>query len=74
MTQGVKEFLRSLSLERYYDMFLAKGFDLESDICNLDTTDLDSMYISEDRHRKQILEAGRSQKIYMSQTFQKWYG
>ena len=58
MTEGVKQFLRSLNLERYYDMFLAKGFDLESDICNLNSSDLDSMYISEDRHRNQILEAG----------------
>ena len=57
-TEGVKLFLRSLNLEHYYDMFVAKGFDLESDICHLNSDDLDAMYIAEEGHRKQILEAG----------------
>lgn len=58
MTEGVKLFLRNLNLEQYHEMFVAKGFDLESDICHLNDADLDSMYITEDRHRQQILEAG----------------
>ena len=58
MTEGLRLFLKSLNLEQHYDMFLAKGFDSESDICHLNSEDLDSMYISEDHDRKQILEAG----------------
>ena len=58
MSEGVKLFLRNLNLEQYYDMFVAKGFDLDSDICHLNSDDLDAMYIAEEDHRKQILEAG----------------
>ena len=57
--EGVKLFLRNLNLEQYYEMFVAKGFDLDSDIFHLTSDDLDAMYIAEERHRKQILEAGR---------------
>ncbi|KAL5021844.1 hypothetical protein ScPMuIL_000999 [Solemya velum] len=57
MTEGVKTFLENLGLLQYYDIFLAKGFDAESDIFYLRHSDLDSMYISDPDHRRIITNA-----------------
>lgn len=59
MTEGVKTFLENLGLLQYYDIFLAKGFDSESDIFHLRHSDLDAMYISDPDHRRIITNAGK---------------
>ena len=58
MTEGVKTFLEKLGLMQYYDMFLAKGFDSEDDLCYLNGADLDTMYIDNEAHRTAIIRAG----------------
>lgn len=59
MTEGVKEFLVELGLEQYYEIFVTKGFDCESDVNNLQDDDLDAMGISDPNHRQLLLTAGR---------------
>ncbi|XP_064599207.1 uncharacterized protein LOC135465792 isoform X2 [Liolophura sinensis] len=57
MTEGVKEFLMELGLEQYYEIFVTKGFDCESDVNNLQDDDLDAMEISDPNHRQLLLTA-----------------
>lgn len=57
-TIPIREFLETMGLVQYLDMFVIKGFDNESDIATLDENDLDDMLISDEDHRHQILQAG----------------
>ncbi|WAR11691.1 hypothetical protein MAR_025871 [Mya arenaria] len=57
MEDGVKEFLDKLGMRKYFDMFVAKGFDKEGDISHLTEGDLKSMYIIDTDDRNRILEA-----------------
>ena len=59
VTEGVKKFLSRLGLDRYYGMFIAKGFDSEGDISYLDQSDLDAMYIIDESDRGTLLRSGR---------------
>ena len=56
-TIPIREFLETMGLVQYLDMFVIKGFDNESDIATLDENDLDDMLISDEDHRHQILQA-----------------
>jgi hypothetical protein len=59
MTEGVKQFLGVLGLEYYYEMFVAKGFELEDDLCHMTNYDLEhDLYITDGTHRQLILQAG----------------
>jgi hypothetical protein len=66
MTCGVEQFLEALGLGHYYEMFVAKGFDLEDDLCNMTAQDLEhALYITDGNHRQQILNAGTMLNIYI---------
>jgi hypothetical protein len=59
MTEGVKRFLGELGLEHYYEIFVAKGFELEDDLCHVTSYDLEhDLYITDGNHRQLILQAG----------------
>lgn len=45
---GVLLFLQNLGLEKYWDIFKAKGYDRESDVLELDQYDIESMHIEEE--------------------------
>ena len=59
MSEGVRLFLEQLGLHQYMDIFVAKGYDIESDLIYLNCSDLDEMNISDLDHRSLILNAGR---------------
>ncbi|WAR11705.1 hypothetical protein MAR_025885 [Mya arenaria] len=48
MEDGVKEFLDKLGMRKYFDMFVAKGFDKEGDISHLTEGDLKSIFMESD--------------------------
>lgn len=65
MTEGLKTFLERLELTQYYDKFIIKGFDQETDLCYMNSEDLDSMLITDERHRKMIIAAGTVPPMFM---------
>ena len=56
---GISNFLQPVGLLRYCDIFQIKGFDIETDFCNLSSQDLDEMNITDEEHRSLILDAGK---------------
>lgn len=52
---GVYTFLEQIGLSQYYDMFLAKGFDSEKDLRFVERKDLDTMCITNKKHRDLII-------------------
>lgn len=57
---GVFTFLEQIGLSQYYDMFLAKGFDSEKDLRFVERKDLDTMCITNKKHRDLIISQGTS--------------
>ena len=46
-------------MDEYYETFVTKGFDLETDLQFLTSTDLDELGITVPEHRRVLLAAGR---------------
>ena len=59
LTKGIQSFLRSVGMDEYYETFVTKGFDLETDLQFLTSTDLDELGITVPEHRRVLLAAGR---------------
>ncbi|XP_050398092.1 uncharacterized protein LOC126816006 [Patella vulgata] len=51
MTEGVQHFLQELGLPQYYEAFVTKGYDMETDLLDLNDDDLDEMRITQKEHR-----------------------
>ncbi|ESO95047.1 hypothetical protein LOTGIDRAFT_232164 [Lottia gigantea] len=54
MIEGVSHFLQKLGLPQYYDTFVNKGYDMETDLLELDDQDLNLMGIINKGHRSVI--------------------
>ena len=63
---GVQKFLKDHGFSQYWDIFKAKGFDRETDLLDLNESDLQNMQIPA-HHIRPILDAGtcfKSDKQY----------
>ncbi|XP_013391172.1 uncharacterized protein LOC106159430 [Lingula anatina] len=60
---GVRNFLRSLDLSQYFEMFKTKGYERESDLVDLDEKDLDDLLITDPEHRRLVLVASQGLEI-----------
>ena len=61
---GVKKFLDRLNFTKYWEIFKTKGYDRESDLPELDESDLEQMQIPE-TDRRVILQAGRLTRMFL---------
>lgn len=68
---GVLLFLQNLGLEKYWDIFKAKGYDRESDVLELDEYDIESMHIEEEDGNA-ILVSARKFRVSSSFVLQCW--
>ncbi|XP_071480296.1 uncharacterized protein [Diadema antillarum] len=60
---GIGKFLEPLGLIQYAEIFKIKGFDVETDICNIDEEDLTEMGIEDIEHRQLILHAAHTHQL-----------
>ncbi|XP_041375863.1 uncharacterized protein LOC121388550 [Gigantopelta aegis] len=63
LTKGIQSFLRSVGMDQYYNTFIAKGFDLESDLQFLTTADLDELDIRVPEHRCVLLASAPLHRV-----------
>eukprot|EP00039_Didymoeca_costata_P007875 m.104774 g.104774 ORF g.104774 m.104774 type:complete len:111 (+) comp13856_c0_seq2:184-516(+) len=72
--QMVREWLETLHLEQYADMFAAAGYDDPEAISTLDEGDLDAMRITLPGHRKRLLlNAKKFEEKYTEKSGYFWH-
>ncbi|GFO46683.1 ankyrin repeat and sam domain-containing protein 1a [Plakobranchus ocellatus] len=73
MAEGVKVFLNTVGMLKYYDIFIAKGYDLESDLPHITDYELeDILMISSQRDRALLLAKAQTFTPSPEQAVYQW--